>query len=262
MKKYILSFLLLMITQISFSQKKWTKNFGIEVGTDGWTGQAGVTPLKKADNPLINSDLKRQYAVAAAFYAGFLQLKKRSDTKWGSTIPGFGIKTKLDWQFFRADNSSNGGGESLGLNYINVPLLFEYCLGYHQGVTRSSYTPGSTTYNGRQNSDGSVTVTENSTSGVYNRGGAKTSGGSFIYFGPQASYLFKSFNFSGPAIKDQNIKNEYVGLVGGFTFWTGRINFDFSYQKGMTSIYNGKNITIDGFLLRIGINFGERLYNK
>lgn len=262
MKKYFFPFFLLLLTQISFSQKKWVTNFGIEAGTDAMFGIAGVTPLKKADNPLINSDLKRQYAVAAGIYVEFLQLKNRANAKWGATAPGFGIKTKLDWQFFYANNSNNGGGESLGLNYINIPVLFEYCLGYHQGVTTASYTPGTTTYNGRANSDGSVTVTENSTSGTYNRGGSKTEMGTFFYFGPQMNYLFKSFNYNGATIKDPNLKNTYIGLVGGFTFWVHKVNFDLSYQKGMTSIYNGKTVTIDGYLLRIAINFGSRLYNR
>src|SRR6185312_17008228 len=261
MKKYFPCFFLLLLTQISFSQKKWTTNFGIEAGTDGWTGQAGVTPLKLKDNPLIHSDLKRQYAVAAAFYIEFLQLKKRTVTKWGATAPGFGIKTKLDWQFFRADNSNSGGGEALGLNYANIPVLFEYCLGYHQGVTRGGVVPGNTTVSEYDHTDYTHIIT-NTTSSYYSSGGAKTESGTFIYFGPQVSYLFKSFNYSGAMIKDANLKNNYIGLVGGFTFWIHKLNLDLSYQKGMTSIYNGKNITVDGFLLRVGINFGSRLYNK
>ncbi|MDP4284495.1 MAG: hypothetical protein Q8891_08735 [Bacteroidota bacterium] len=262
MKKYFCFVLLLALTQISFSQKKWATNFGFEVGTDGMFGLVGVTPLKPTDNPLVQSNnVSAKYAVAAGFYAEFLQLRKRADSKWGSTAPSFGIKTKLDWQFFRADNSSDGGGESFGLNYANVPVLFEYCLGYHQGVTRASRTPGTTTYNGVENSDGSFTVTERSTSGTYNPGGQKTSTGTFIYFGPQISYLFKSFNYTGDPIKDANLKNTYVGVVGGFTFCTHKLNFDLSYQQGITSIYNGKNVTVNGFMLRIGVNFGNRLYN-
>ena len=242
MKKYLISFLLLILTQISFSQKKWVTNAGIEVGTDGGFGLAGVSQLKTADNPLINSDLDRQYAVSADLYLEFLKLEKEKNEGYGSIKPTFGIKTKLEWTFFRADNSKSGGVENFGLNYINVPVLFEYCLGYHQGVTRASYTPGSTTYNGRQNPDDSVTVTENYTPGTHYAGGNKTSWGTFIYFGPQVSSLFKSFNYNGASIKDQNLKNNYFGLTGGFTFCFYRANLDFSYQKGMTSIYNGKTL--------------------
>ena len=252
---------MLLLTQISFSQKKWATNLGIEGGTDGMFGLAGVSQLKQADNPLINSDLDRQYAVSADLYLEFLKLEKRKNEVYGSIKPTFGIKTKLEWTFFRADNSKNNGGEYLALNYINIPVLFEYCLGYHQGVTRASYTPGTNTYNGRQNSDGSVTVTESSTAGTHYAGGNRTSWGSFIYFGPQVSYLFKSFNSNGDLIKDQNFRNNYLGLTGGFTFCFYRVNLDFSYQKGLTSIYNGKNITVDGFMCRLGINFGKRLYN-
>jgi len=261
MKKYFFSLLLLLLVQITFSQKKWVRNFGIEGGTDGMFGLAGVSLLTKADNPLINSDLDRKYAVAAGFYAEFLQLKKRADTKWGAMEPGFGIKTKLDWQFFRADNSKNGGSESLGLNYFNVPVLFEYCLGYHEGVTRASVTPENTTISEYDHTD-YTHIIATTTPSHYNPGGAATSSATFIYAGPQICYLFKSFNYSGASIKDQNLKNNYVGLVGGVTFCLHQLNFDFSYQKGMTSIYNGKNIMIDGFLCRVGINFGRRLYNK
>ena len=247
----------------SYAQtKKWVTNFGIELATDGMFGLAGMSSVQKADNPLVANNFEKKYAAGAGFYAEFLQLHKRENTGYGSIAPGFGIKTKIDWQFFRADNSSNGGGESTGLNFLNVPVLFEYYTSYRQGVTRASYTPGTTTYQGRQNSDGSVTVTENSTSGTYSRGGDKTSGGSYVYFGPQISYLFKSFNYSGDPINDQNLVNNYIGVVGGFAFCLHQLNFDFSYQKGLTSIYTGKNITIDGFMFRFGINFGRRLYNK
>jgi hypothetical protein len=74
--------------------------------------------------------------------------------------------------------------------------------------------------------------------------------------------LFKSFNFNGASIKDQKLKNNYFALRGGLTFCFYRANLDFSYQKGLTSIYNGKSITVDGFMCRLGINFGKRLYNN
>ncbi|HEY4150490.1 MAG TPA: hypothetical protein VGM41_16235 [Chitinophagaceae bacterium] len=257
--------LLLMIltgTVGALAQKsKWTNNFGIEFGSDFYTGTAGMSTLKSAENPLVHSDLQRKYAAEAGFYAEFLQLRQRNETQWGKTLPGFGIKTGLNWQFFRADNSNSGGGEAAGLNYAVVPLLFEYCVGYHQGVTRASYTPGTTTYNGRRNPDGSVTVTENSTNGTYSPGGAKTSTGTLLYAGPQMCYLFKSFNYTGDPIKNSNLNINYAAFICGITFWTHEVSFDFSYQKGLTSIYKGKNITVDGLLLKLGINFRRRLYN-
>ena len=179
----------------------------------------------------------------------------------GNTMPGFGIKTGVGWSFFRADNSNNGGGESLGFNFVTIPLFAEYCIGYKQGVTTASSTPGSSVYTGRRNYDGSVTVTENYTPGTYNPGGAKTSSGTIIYMGPQINYLIKSFNYTGDPIVDPNLQNNYVCWVGGIVFWLHQISFDFSYQKGLTSIYNGKDLTIDGFMMKIGINFKRRLYN-
>lgn len=261
--KTALLFLAIFLTATaSFAQKSsWTTNLGLELGSDFYTGMAGMSTLKSSDNPLLASDLQRKYAVEAGLYAEFLNLRERADNQWGKTAPGFGIKTGLTWEFYRADNSNNGGGEAAGLNYASLPVFFEYCVGYHQGVTRAGYTPGTTTYNGRQNSDGSVTVTENSTSGAYYAGGDKTSTGTLLYAGPQINYLFKSFNHSGDPIKDSNLKNDYVGFVGGITFWVHQVSFDLSYQKGLTSIYNGKNITVDGFLLKMGINFKRRLYN-
>jgi hypothetical protein len=263
MKKILLLFVFGCWLFPSYSQTtKWTTNFGLEVGSDFYGGLEGLSTLKKADNPLVNNDLQNKYAVSTGFYAEFLQLRKREDTKWGAIAPGFGIKTKVEWQFFRADNSSNGGGESFGLNQINVPLLFEYYTGYHQGITRAGRTPTTTTYRGQGNSDGSYSVTENTTGGNYYAGGDQTSGGSFIYFGPQICHIFKSFNYTGDPIINPNLVNDYVGLVGGYAFCMHQINFDFSYQKGMTSIYKGKNITEDGFMLKIALNFSSRLYNK
>lgn len=247
----------------SYSQTtKWVTNFGLEFGSDFYSGLEGLSTLKKVDNPLVNNDLQNKYAVSTGLYAEFLQLRRRQDTKWGAIAPGFGIKTKVDWQFFRADNSSSGGGESLGLNTINVPLLFEYYTGYHQGVTRAGRTPSTTTYRGQGLSDGSYQVTESTTGGNYYAGGDQISGGSFIYFGPQISHIFKSFNFTGDPIANPNLVNDYVGLVMGYAFCMHQVNFDFSYQKGMTSIYKGKNITEDGFMLTMAINFTSRLYNK
>ncbi|MDE3213642.1 MAG: hypothetical protein KGM98_10440 [Bacteroidota bacterium] len=263
MKKFSFICLLFTYSLASFSQKNSATNFGIEVGTDGMFGLAGVTQLKQTDNPLVNSDLARRWAVSAGIDAEWLTLHTRKHpSTWGRTMPGFGIKTKLNWQFFRADNSQNSGNSNLGLNYVNLPILFEYCVGYHQGVTRASRTPGTTTYRGTQNYDGSVTVTETSTPGTYNPGGVPTSTATFLYFGPQICYLFKSFNYTGDPIKNPELRNTYVGLTGGVTFWLHGLNLDFFYQKGLTSICSGKNVTVDGYMLSIGINFGKRLYNR
>jgi len=262
MKKTLLILLVVIVVLPSRAQdKKWATNVGIEAGTDFMFGLAGVSNLKAAENPLVTSDLERTWALATALYLEFLKLNKRPDSGYGSVKPTYGFKTKLEWSVFNADNSSGTGGENLVLNSIGVPLLFEFCLGHKQGVTRASYTPGSTTYTGRTNSDRSVTITENSTPGTYSPGGGRTSSGTFIYFGPKMCYLFKSFN-TGNVIEDPDLVKNYTALVGGITFYMGHINLDFSYQKGMTSIYRNKDITIDGFLVTLGINFNKRLYNQ
>ena len=258
-----LTMTLIFISFCSSAQKgQWVRNFGLEFGGDFAFKTIGLSSLTASqDHPLINSDLQRNYAATAGFYAEFLKLHQRTGSQWGNTMPGFGIKTGVGWSFFRADNSNNGGGESLGFNFVTIPLFAEYCIGYKQGVTTASSTPGSSVYTGRRNYDGSVTVTENYTPGTYNPGGAKTSSGTIIYMGPQINYLIKSFNYTGDPIVDPNLQNNYVCWVGGIVFWLHQISFDFSYQKGLTSIYNGKDLTIDGFMMKIGINFKRRLYN-
>ncbi|MHB1922821.1 MAG: hypothetical protein ACYCOO_11350 [Chitinophagaceae bacterium] len=262
MKKVYLLLLFLGLFLSDFAQqKKWATNLGIELATDFMTGNAGMSTLKASDNPLVNTDMTRQFAAGAGFYVEFVHLHQRPNTGFGGTAPDFGLKTRLEWNYFYANNSKNGGGAATGLNYAVVPLLLEIPLGYHQGVTLPHYIPGTTTYHGVANSDNSVTVTENSTSGHYYHGGNPISGGTNFYFGPQVSYLIKSFNFSGDPIQDPNLKKSYVAFVGGFTLYSGNFNLDFSYEKGLTSIYNGKNIFVDGFLFRLGINFGGRLYN-
>lgn len=239
----------------------WTSNLGLEVGTDFASGQTGVSDLKAADNPLVTQNLMRRYAFEAGLYAEFLKLHQREQANWGSIAPGFGLRTGVNWEYYRADNSSDGGSQNLGLNYADVPLLLEYVIGYRQGRTRPSYTPGSTTLHGVQNSDGSVTVTESSTSGTYNPGGARTSTGTMLYIGPELGYLFKSYNFSGDPIQDPNLSHTKLGLVVGIQFWLHTLNIDVCYQKGLGSIYPGKNVTIDGFMMKLGINFERRLYN-
>ena len=240
----------------------WTSNFGVEVGTDFASGQTGVSDLNATDNPLVTQDLERRYAFEAGFYAEFLHLHTRQQLKWGSTAPGFGIRTGINWEYYRADNSSSASNQSLGLNYADVPVLFEYVIGYRQGRTRASYTPGSTTYHGVSNSDGSVTVTETSSPGSYNPGGARTSTGTMLYIGPELGYLFESYNFSGNPIQDPNLRTTKLGLVMGIQFWLHTLNFDVCYQKGLSSIYPGKNLTVDGFMVKLGVNFERRLYNK
>jgi len=257
MKTLLSLLLLLALISPSLAQdKKWATNIGIEVGTDAAFGLAGVSLLNVADNPLVNSDLKRFWAANAGLYFEFLKLNRKSDI----VKPTFGFKTKIEYNLFDADNSKESGGEELMLNSVGVPLLFEICLGHSEGIETSIFYPGSTTYKGTRHSDNSVTITEQSTPGSYSRGGGRTSWGTFIYFGPKMCYLFKSLN-TGKEIEDENFVKNYTALVGGITFYRGRMNLDLSYQKGMTSIYKGRDITIDGFLVTLGINFNSRVYN-
>lgn len=261
MKKIYLLIAITAYISVASAQQSWKTNFGIDGG--GWWGMSGMSSLKQATNPLISSNLGDSYSLSADFYAEFLKIRTRSDNKWGNKAPGVGIKTKLDWEFFYADNGS-GGGESIGLNYLDVPVLFEYCLSFHQGVTRAGVTPGNSTTSVYDHSDYThiITVT---TPSHYNPGGAPTSSAIFIYAGPQVCYLFKSFHDVGTnkfnPINDPNLRTSYLGLVTGFTFWLNQMNFDLSYQKGLQSIYNNKDLYINGFLFKVGISFNRRLFN-
>jgi len=263
MKRFFLILFCVGIFSSGFSQS-WKTNFGIDGG--GWWGGSGMSSLRAASNPLIRSDFSFNYCGSADFYAEFLSTHTRQDPQWGKIAPGFGIKTKLDWEFFYADNSSAGGGESLGLNYMDVPFLLEYCLSYHQGVTRGYVSPSSSYTTEYDHPEGNYThIITTTTPAQYHSGGQPMSTGIVIYGGPQICYLFKSFhdvngNKYDP-INDPNLTTTYAGIVGGFTFWIHEINFDISYQKGLQSIYRNKDLYINGFLFKVGINFSKRLYN-
>ncbi len=260
-KMYLLIACVAYLTHASAKQA-WENNFGIDGG--GWWGLSGMSSLKQANNPLIVSNLDYSYSGSGDIYAEFLKMKKRDNNRWGNRSPDFGIKTKLDWEFFYADNSGNGGGEAIGLNYLDIPVLFEYCLSYCQGVTRGGVTPEYSHTSVYEHSDYTHVITT-TTPAHYNPGGAATCHGTFIYAGPQLCYLFKSFHNVGSdkfnPINDPNLKNTYIGFATGFTFWVHQLNFDLSYQKGLQSIYNGKDLYINGFLFKVGINFKRRLYN-
>jgi hypothetical protein len=270
MKKTILLLSLIASFLPVFGQKHTAAfNFGIEAGSDFLSGIAGMSPMDNADNPLVGGDyFNRKYEIEGGFYAEYLHLHHRKKlNSWGNSInPDFGIKFNPNWTYFHADNSGQPNGtlatQYVGLNYANFPIVFEYCLGYKQGVSTSSYTPGTTTYHSEYDGlDNSVTTTATNTPGQYNPGGEPVSKGFFIYIGPKISYLFKSDNYTGNPINDPNLKKTYMGVTGGMTLEFRAVNLDLSYQKGLTSIYSGKNVMVNGFLLRIGINFGRRLYN-
>ncbi len=180
----------------------------------------------------------------------------------GARMPGIGFKTKLDWEFFEATN----GGESVGLNFLDIPFLFEYCLGYHEGVAAPHAIAGSSTTTTFDHPELNYTHVITVTRGPgYDPGGYPVSRATFIYFGPQICDLFKSFHDTPSGntspITDPNLRSTYVGLVGGFTFWINYLNLDLSYQKGLQSIYTGKDVYINGFIFKIGVNFSRRIFN-
>lgn len=194
----------------------------------------------------------------AGVNAEFLQIKTRKrSSEWGNVKPSMGIKTGVNWTFSKATDESFNTNESMGLNYINVPLLLEFCLGYKLGVTAPSRTPD--TYEGRSNYDGSV-INITHTPGTYNPGGVATQRATFFYTGPTFGYLFKSFNYSGDPINNVNLVKNNICWNVGLVFWLGKISFDFSYQKGLTSIYSGKNIPTYAYLMKMDMCLTKRYY--
>lgn len=243
------------------SDQIWKLNSGIDIGA--WWGGTGMSPLKAASNPLLHADLTSQTAYSGDFYLEWLK-KKKGDRNDG---PGLGIKTKLVWDYFTANNSSSGGSyESLTLNYINVPVLFEYCLSFKNKVTSPhTIAPSSNTQTSVYDHtyyQHVITVTT-TTPGGYNPGGVPYSDAIFIYGGPQICYLAKGFhNINGKeqVINDANLKTSYVGLIGGFCFYLNHLNLDLSYQRGLTSIDSEKNVLVNGFLFKIGFNLSKRKF--
>lgn len=256
--------LFLIIIGIAFSSiasgQSWKTYVGIDGG--GWWGLSGMSSLNKSGNPLVVSDLHDSYSYSADFYAEFLQINARQDERWGKLAPGFGIKTKLDWEFFEADNGT-GGDQAIGLNYLDVPLLFEYCLSFHEGNTQGFTSPGSSNTQVYDHSYYEHIITTTTSAQYHPAGRGCTS--FFIYGGPQICYLFKSYNDTQSGdfepINNPDLKTSYLGLIGGFTYCINSFNLDISYERGLQSIYNGSNVYINGFLFKIGINFSSRLLN-
>src|ERR1035438_4119128 len=163
--------------------KTWKFNSGLDVGA--WWGGTGVSPLKAATDPLVHSNLAYQVAYSGDVYFEWLHKKNKA----GAVGPDLGIKTKLVWDYFSANNNGVGNGyESLTLNYVNVPLLFEYCISFRNKVTQPRYTAASSNSQTYVYDHGYyyhvITTTTNSPGG-YIPGGVPYSDAIFIYAGPQ-----------------------------------------------------------------------------
>jgi hypothetical protein len=241
--------------------KKWRFNSGLDVGA--WWGGTGVLPLKAATNPLVNSNLAYQTAYTGDIYFEWLHKK----SKEGTVGPDMGIKTKLVWDYFTANNNGNGNGyESLTLNYVNVPFLFEYCLSFKNKVTAARYiapTSNSQTYFYDHGYYYHVITTTTTTQGGYVPGGVPYSDAIFLYAGPQICYLTRGFHNTNGAEKvdtDPALERSYVGFIGGFCFYLANLNLDISYQRGLTSIATGQNVYVSGFLFKAGFNLTRRKF--
>ena len=268
MKTILLSLLLFPVAlsaqyrdSVRVQPKSWRFNSGLDVGA--WWGGTGVTPLAPASNELIASKLHYQIAYTGDIYFEWLHKKAAV----GRVGPDFGIKTKLVWDWFTANNGGSGNGyESLTLNYVDVPLLFEYCLSFKNKVTVPHYIAPNTNYQTYVYDHGyyyHVITTETSTPGGWTAGGVPYSNAIFIYAGPQICYLTEGFhNVNGKSTMDTDpaLEKSYAGFVGGFCFYLANINVDISYQRALTSIAKGQNVYVSGFLFRLGFNLTRRKF--
>ena len=241
--------------------KTWRFNSGLDVGA--WWGGTGVTPLDPKTNTLVASKLGHQIAYSGEIYLEWLHKKNKP----GTVGPDLGIKTKLVWDWFTANNGGSGNGyESLTLNYVDVPVLFEYCLSFKNKVTQPHYiSPSSNTHTDVYDHGYyyHVITTTTSSPGGYNPGGIPYTDAIFVYAGPQLCYLTKGFhNTNGASVQDTDpaLEKSYAGLVGGFCFYLSNLNVDISYQRGLTSICTGKNVYVSGFLFKLGFNLTRRKF--
>ncbi|HLY70756.1 MAG TPA: hypothetical protein VKR53_13580 [Puia sp.] len=249
-------------TRTEVHPKTWKFNSGMDFGA--WWGGTGVSPLKVATDPLVHSNLAYQVAYTGDVYFEWLHRKDQT----GSVGPDFGIKTKLVWDYFSANNNGVGNGfESLTLNYINVPLLFEYCLSFKNKVTQPRYvapSSNSQTYEYDHGYYYHIITTTTNNPGGYIPGGVPYSNAIFMYAGPQICYLTRGFhnlNGQGEGIDtDPAMQKSYIGFVGGFCFYLANLNLDLSYQRGLTSIAKGENVYVEGFFLKAGFNFSKRKF--
>ncbi|MBY0349011.1 MAG: hypothetical protein GTN67_03115 [Hydrotalea flava] len=261
MKKMLVFIFCLSVTFINGqTNKKWMFNSGLDIGA--WWGGTGISSLKATDNPVLTGDLKTQIAYTGDLYIEWLH------RKYKSSGPDFGLKTKLVWDYFTANNAQSGNSlESFTLNYISAPVLFEYCISFKNKVTSARYiAPSSTTQTYIYSHSYGDNIVSNTTvnPGGYSPGGVPFSDAIFLYAGPSINFLAKAFhnqNGNEYVLNNNQLNSSYVGFVGGVCLYLFMINIDISYQRGFTSIYNNSNVVLSGFLVRLGFNLSRRKFN-
>ncbi|GGB16941.1 hypothetical protein [Puia dinghuensis] len=248
--------------RVQVTPQHWRFNSGIDVGA--WWGGTGVTPLSAVGNPMLHSKLSVQAAYSGDFYLEWLHKKDKP----GQVGPNIGIKTKLVWDYFTTNNNaaSTDSYESLTLNYVNVPLLFEYCISFKNKVTRPAYyapTSNTSTYVYDHGYYYHIISNTTTTPGGWTPGGIPYTNAIFVYVGPQLCYMAKGFHNSGgteTVITDPALEKAYAGFIGGFCFYLANLNLDISYQRSLTDIYSGSNVAVSGFLFRVGFNVTRRKF--
>lgn len=222
MKKTTITLLLSFIFMFSFSQTKWQPHLGIE----GGTGPSALT-----------SEVKPDHSNGWSSTIGASIQLMRSISK------PYGFEVKANYNWIKVEGNKM-------FKYISVPLLLRICLSSKTGYTRSSWSDESYSYYGNSLYH---------TPSQYSEGGTKVTSTVFFYAGAQYDMLQKALTgVTGPGVTATavtditgNYMNSGYSIVAGLELNMGKIYFDFSYQKGMSSIDPNIENNINTFWIKI-----------
>lgn len=236
--------------------KSWKTNFGIDLGLP----VVGLTPTAAPDNPMVQggATIRNEMGYSGGLVLQFMKTKKKSD---GRVAPAFGIQIKGLYNYFMciADGEfPTYNDQNFEIGEMAIPVLFKACLFSKEADIAPSRDPDKIEisrgarpgeYEGRY------------TPGQYHAG-YRTTLAVFLYAGPQIGVIndivYESSSSSYKSAFENlrpNLKKTNMSVVGGIQFTGGRIYLDISYQRGLQSIYTGKEVFISGGIGRIGILF-------
>lgn len=257
-KLFLLPGLILFFGPV-FSQSKnksWKTNFGIDLGLP----VVGLTPTTAPGNPMVQGGvtLKNEMGYSGGLVLQFMKTKEKPG---GRIAPSFGIQLKGLYNYFsgRADGVfPTYDDQTIGIGEMAIPVLFKVCLLSKEVDVPASRDPDKIEIR-RGHRDGEYEGRY--TPGQYHDG-YRTSAAVFLYAGPQMGFINNiTYNSSSSTYKSAfenmrtNLKSTNISFVAGMQLMVGRAYLDISYQRGLQTIYEGKNVFISGAIGRIGILF-------
>ena len=255
MKKTLLICLGFFFLQNSFAQKKWKPNLGIEFGfTFG-----GLTPTTNSDNPLVQgaTTLRNGGGFSGGISTQFIKTKEKSN---GKLAPSYGFQLKASYNSH--ESTADGvfptyDDQTIKMTEIAIPVLFKVCLGSKEvNVSASQDADKYEVRKGSNNNEYEVWHHP----GQYHAG-YRTTRTVYFYAGPQFGFLNTKYVSTSNSYEtgfesvEKNLKGNNLSVVGGFEFILGRTTMDFSYQKGLQTIYNGADVHLNAFIFKFGILF-------